>query len=436
MVEALDARARARPRAASACRARSSGRSAPGSTTARLLCDSAAKFTTVSIPSSRSVVSRELAVADVALDEHDPVLDRREVRPVARVGQEVVDDDVVVRVVLEPVVDEVRADEAGAAGDEKSHRAEGYAIALVEAGSARPSRQCGSTGAPARSLRRIACAGRGAGRPSSSVEIRRTRQSSPASSKIASAKSAHVQSPAAARCQMPARRSSIDELAHGRSRGGRRTSGSRAGRRRRRPRRAPRRAGASSARSCARSGRRATTCGRPTRPRRRRPRRAASCARTRRAGSARRTRRTARPCGRRRRSRSRRRRAARPSAAAFAVPPTFTAAAPCGSASAPSTSVHAAVCRTRSSSPCDTVSLGGLRDVPVLVAQSHEVVVRERVLERAAELAAGARDQDATAASRADRIGVLVLHRSATRGSFQGIVCSSGSAGSYSAVTW
>ena len=35
-------------------------------------------------------------------------------------------------------------------------------------------------------------------------------------------------------------------------------------------------------------------------------------------------------------------------------PPTFTAAAPCGSASAPSTSVQAAVCRTRSNSPCDS----------------------------------------------------------------------------------
>src|SRR5581483_6455336 len=46
-------------------------------------------------------------------------------------------------------------------------------------------------------------AGRGAGRPSSSVVIRRTRHESPASSKIASANSAHVQSPAAARCQRP-----------------------------------------------------------------------------------------------------------------------------------------------------------------------------------------------------------------------------------------
>ncbi len=77
-----------------------------------------------------------------------------------------------------------------------------------------------------------------------------------------------------------------------------------------------------------------------------------------------------------------------------------------------------------------------VRDVPVLAAKRDKIVLREHVLKRLAELAAGARDQDATAESRADRVGVLVLHRPATRGSFQGIVCSSGLAGSYSAVTW
>ena len=93
-----------------------------GSTTARLLCDSAAKLTTVSIRSSRRVFSASVAVADVSLHEDDPVLDGREALPVSGVGQQVVGDDVVVRVLLEPVVDEVRADEAGRAGDEKSHR--------------------------------------------------------------------------------------------------------------------------------------------------------------------------------------------------------------------------------------------------------------------------------------------------------------------------
>ena len=57
--------------------------------------------------------------------------------------------------------------------------------------SRRPSRQCGSVGAPF-SLRSTEYAGRGAGRPSSAVVIRRTRVSRPASSKIASAKSAQV----------------------------------------------------------------------------------------------------------------------------------------------------------------------------------------------------------------------------------------------------
>ncbi len=75
----------------------------------------------------------------------------------------------------------------------------------------------------------------------------------------------------------------------------------------------------------------------------------------------------------------------------------------------------------------------GERDVPVLTAQRQDVVGRERLLQRPAQLAGGAGDQDA---SRADRIGVVVLHRCATRGSFHGIPCSSGSAGSYSSVTW
>ena len=80
----------------------------------------------------------------------------------------------------------------------------------------RPSRQCGKRGAPSRSLRRTEYAGRGAGRPSSSVVISRTRQSSPASSKIASANSAHVQSPSAATCQTPHGSSSSSRVASAR----------------------------------------------------------------------------------------------------------------------------------------------------------------------------------------------------------------------------
>ncbi len=59
----------------------------------------------------------ELEICDVALHERRPVLRPREVLAVARVGQEVVGDDVVVGIFLEPEVDEVRADEAGRAGD-------------------------------------------------------------------------------------------------------------------------------------------------------------------------------------------------------------------------------------------------------------------------------------------------------------------------------
>ena len=73
-------------------------------------------------------------------------------------------------------------------------------------------------------------------------------------------------------------------------------------------------------------------------------------------------------------------------------------------------------------------------DVPLLAAESEHVVVREDTGERVAELAAGAGDQGA--ASRSERIGVVVLHRCATRGSFHGTPCSSGSSGSYSSVTW
>jgi len=60
---------------------------------------------------------------------------------------------------------------------------------------------------------------------------------------------------------------------------------------------------------------------------------------------------------------------------------------------------------------------GRKREVPVRVAQRHSV--RKLVRERTAELAARARDQDGLL-SRSDRIGDVVLQRSATRGSFHG----------------
>ena len=159
-----------------------------------------------------------LAVADVAVTNTMRSSTVGEVGTVSRIGQEVVHDDVVRRVAGEPVVDEVRADEPGPAGDEQSHRRKASCVDSQGSQSSRgaPRASGGDLGAPARSLRRTAYAGRGAGRPSSSVEMRRTRHSRAASAKIASAKSAHVQSPSAARCQTPARPTGVDELARGR----------------------------------------------------------------------------------------------------------------------------------------------------------------------------------------------------------------------------
>ena len=53
----------------------------------------------------------------MSLHERRSAVSAREVLAVTRVGQEVVGDDVVVGMLLEPEVDEVRADEAGRAGD-------------------------------------------------------------------------------------------------------------------------------------------------------------------------------------------------------------------------------------------------------------------------------------------------------------------------------
>ena len=67
----------------------------------------------------------ELEVGDVALHEGNAL---RDVLAHARVREQVVGDDVVVRPLLEPVADEVRADEAGRAGDEKPHRCGVYGV--------------------------------------------------------------------------------------------------------------------------------------------------------------------------------------------------------------------------------------------------------------------------------------------------------------------
>ena len=85
------------------------------------MCDSAAKLTTTSAPVEQPLT--ELEVADVPVDELDPVLHVGEAAAVAGIRQEVEDDDAVVGMAFEPVVDEVRADEAGAAGDDEEHGA-------------------------------------------------------------------------------------------------------------------------------------------------------------------------------------------------------------------------------------------------------------------------------------------------------------------------
>ena len=129
------------------------------------------------------------------------------------------------------------------------------------------------------------------------------------------------------------------------------------------------------------------------------------------------------------------RRAARRARPTCRVPPTFTAAAPCGSPSAPSTSVHAAAWSTRSGRAEQRQRGGNVTSQSARVNAITSSAANSSASARA-ELPAGARDQDAAAASRADRIGDRVLQRSTTRGSSHGTPCSSGSAGSYSSVTW
>ncbi len=80
------------------------------------------------------------------------------------------------------------------------------------------------------------------------------------------------------------------------------------------------------------------------------------------------------------------------------------------------------------------------RHVPVGVGECQQFVAGERLLQRTAELPAGPRYENAAseqaALSRGERVGVWLLHRCLTRGSAQQSPCSSGSAGSYSSVTW
>ena len=171
----------------------------------------------------------------------------------------------------------------------------------------RPSRQCGSTGAFSRSLRSTEYAGRGAGRPSSAVVIRRTRQSSPPPRR-----SPRRTRPTCSRRprEMPDPARQLDQLARrlgempdvGRPAALVVDDGDLVALRARAQHRGTK---------FWPSSRRARSSARSTRPRRPPPRRGASSARTPTADSARPTRRTARASPRRRRSRTSRARAAR-----------------------------------------------------------------------------------------------------------------------------
>ena len=80
------------------------------------------------------------------------------------------------------------------------------------------------------------------------------------------------------------------------------------------------------------------------------------------------------------------------------------------------------------------LELGRRRELDIPVVPSERKRLGELLRERAAELPGCAGDQDSL--SRSDRIGDVVLQRSRTRGSSHAMSCSSGSAGSYSSVTW
>ena len=297
---------------------------------------------------------------------------------------------------------------------------------------ARPSRQWGSSGAPF-SLRRTETAGRGAGAPNSAVVILLTRQWSPASSKTASASSAQVQSPPAARCQSP--------------KGAPPSTSSRVA-----------------------AARCPTNVGLP--------RWSSTTATSSRSAPSRSIVRTKLWPGR-----AEEPRAAHDPGALAGRGLGVQLRAPVGRKWRRAVRLHVGrslaavedvVRRVRDQWSAELRGMRGAADVhlcralgivlravdvrpgrgmqdeigscerrgrrepdvPVVTRERLHVVRRERLRERDAELAARAGDQDATAWSRAESVGICVLHRCLTRGSSQAIPCSSGSAGSYSSVTW
>ena len=75
----------------------------------------------VSSRSSRSSASTSARVADVAVHEAEfgACCGRREVREIPGIGQRVEHHHPIAGVMAQPVVHEIRADEAGAAGDQQ-----------------------------------------------------------------------------------------------------------------------------------------------------------------------------------------------------------------------------------------------------------------------------------------------------------------------------
>ena len=66
-------------------------------------------------------LGHRVQVPDVAFDKGDPVLQVGQVGPVAGIGEHVVGDHPVVGMPIGPETDEIRPDEAGTAGDQKTH---------------------------------------------------------------------------------------------------------------------------------------------------------------------------------------------------------------------------------------------------------------------------------------------------------------------------
>ena len=386
-----------------------------------------------------------IGVADRAVHEAVALAvgDLGQVRGIAGVRERVEVDDLDVVVASEQAPHEMRADEPAAAGHEDaSHGSSALARAARQSRS--PSLQCGSRGASACTVRRIEQAGRGAGRCSSLEEIGTTRARQPRLLHDRARRS-RTSSSSRRRRGGRCRAGSARRARAWRARGAASPSGSRPGRRPRAisSRSAPRRSIVSrklwprgentqavrttwasgcsvseralarelgGAVDAARRDRRALVVA--ARGRRRRTR---SRSRTRRARPRRPARRAPRdgcrtrwPARRRRDPTPRRRRRSRPRSAARA---------------------RGGARRTRAATEPSSATSSS-------VASRRSRIGAEQQRELAAELAAAAGHEHSGHASRGESVGLVVDHRSRTRSSSQRTFCSSGSAGSYSSVTW